>query len=740
MGSIVRDGKFNSKLTDDELDRTKIIQQEHARDIDRALKVDFGAAKQTLPSPDQSSLLGWDMHGKLLNRPSDEVSAGRAEAAAAAAIGAASGRFAFDARADAAAASIPEIIKAVDLRGDVVAGDGLGGLFIDQDNGSADNFTSADGRTWYRSEDVGYRRLGSTVKQGLRPDFQNRHRMRIHAILPGGFPDAPTLVEQYNYNGFYDQGVLLDERAGQFFFLKNPGSGLNDWCWIEVRQAVDTPDGLVPGPYISCFSAGAQYNEGAVIWYDGSTRYLDIGMGNGSNQIGRYNVTTLPATMTRLANPSGGSLFSVPLKVQLAGRGRRRLVESSGAPVSVRRKYLHTFYDETYAAKGIVDFGIAGTGNDADNISGTANSGAMAAAITNTFPKSQGLVLAEDYIIHTVGGYWDPAQPELGYSTHGVKVFDFKGRQLTEALIKASDLKAIIEDLPSPPTVARIECEGGFITSDNRVFTLAMLRSGAVVNNDAMSRVIIEWFSAGEDSVDIQDRAVGSFGSVISPFRNGRLVSLTNPATGGAFTGLGDLLDYMTATDETFVQFAAANFPIIADLNGVAFPAFAAVQIQMLDNYSWRIRARNRTVEKEYQISGNPRVQTMAVIRDEGTFSPTLKINNASTGIVYSAQRSGAWKRTGDVITIEFILELTAKGSLTGNVTIDLPVAPASNNGTADLMAQGMAGLTSPVMGVCFTSGVMTLYQNAATGRAAVTDANLTSTSVLRGSFSYLAA
>ncbi|MGN8170492.1 hypothetical protein [Agrobacterium sp. 22117] len=50
MSSIVRDGKFSSALTDGELDRIRIIQQEFSRDADRAIKVDYGGEGVTLAS------------------------------------------------------------------------------------------------------------------------------------------------------------------------------------------------------------------------------------------------------------------------------------------------------------------------------------------------------------------------------------------------------------------------------------------------------------------------------------------------------------------------------------------------------------------------------------------------------------------------------------------------------------------------------------------------------------------
>lgn len=61
---------------------------------------------------------------------------------------------AFPTRASAVAESIQADTHSVTLNGDASEGDGLGGLFIDTDNGSTDTFTSADGRTWYRSNAV----------------------------------------------------------------------------------------------------------------------------------------------------------------------------------------------------------------------------------------------------------------------------------------------------------------------------------------------------------------------------------------------------------------------------------------------------------------------------------------------------------------------------------------------------------------------------------------------------------
>lgn len=65
VSSIVRDGRFSSKNTDDEFDRNRIIQQEHSRDLSRAVKVEFGQGGLTL---DVDSLADGDTLMKVGNR------------------------------------------------------------------------------------------------------------------------------------------------------------------------------------------------------------------------------------------------------------------------------------------------------------------------------------------------------------------------------------------------------------------------------------------------------------------------------------------------------------------------------------------------------------------------------------------------------------------------------------------------------------------------------------------------
>ena len=87
----------------------------------------------------------------------------------AATLAVANGNLVFPTKTDAQVAAIPSAFHGVSLRGGATIGDGLGGDYIDTNNGSTDTFVSAGvtARTWYRVADVGEVRLAAAVKAKL---------------------------------------------------------------------------------------------------------------------------------------------------------------------------------------------------------------------------------------------------------------------------------------------------------------------------------------------------------------------------------------------------------------------------------------------------------------------------------------------------------------------------------------------------------------------------------------------
>jgi hypothetical protein len=57
---------------------------------------------------------------------------------------------------------------------------------------------------------------------------------------------------------------------------------------------------------------------------------------------------------------------------------------------------------------------------------------------------------------------------------------------------------------------------------------------------------------------------------------------------------------------------------------------------------------------------------------EEGTFTPTLTFGGGSTGITYNAQ-VGRYTKVGRLVTVSFTIQLTNKGSSTGDAKVSLP-------------------------------------------------------------------
>ena len=128
---------------------------------------------------------------------------------------------------------------------------------------------------------------------------------------------------------------------------------------------------------------------------------------------------------------------------------------------------------------------------------------------------------------------------------------------------------------------------------------------------------------------------------------------------------------------------------------------------------------------------------------NSGTFTPTLRINFATTGIVY-AEQLGSYVKNGNVVTFTASVTLSSKGTETGSVTIqNLPFtiknissfavyanALSSGDGESHLQAKSASA----------SSSSMSLRQINSSGSAVnLTDADITNTTNLIISGSYIA-
>ena len=93
-------------------------------------------------------------------------------------------------------------------------------------------------------------------------------------------------------------------------------------------------------------------------------------------------------------------------------------------------------------------------------------------------------------------------------------------------------------------------------------------------------------------------------------------------------------------------------------------------------------------------------------------------------------------------MTFTINITLSAKGASTGLVTIDMP--PVTNSGGVTPFTTVVSNVTSALgmyaIGSIGATGQMRLHIPSATGNDAATEANITDTTIIRVSGSYLAA
>jgi len=119
---------------------------------------------------------------------------------------------------------------------------------------------------------------------------------------------------------------------------------------------------------------------------------------------------------------------------------------------------------------------------------------------------------------------------------------------------------------------------------------------------------------------------------------------------------------------------------------------------------------------------------------DYGTFTPVLNIGGATTGITYSAQL-GIYTRVGKIVNFSVDIALTSKGALTGIVTIaGLPyaAAPTITQQINAPFATGIVGTTSVGAWINPTTSVIQLQNNEVNYTGALTQANISDTTIIR--------
>jgi hypothetical protein len=128
--------------------------------------------------------------------------------------------------------------------------------------------------------------------------------------------------------------------------------------------------------------------------------------------------------------------------------------------------------------------------------------------------------------------------------------------------------------------------------------------------------------------------------------------------------------------------------------------------------------------------------QTTFTVYEEGTWTPGLQIGGATVGLTTSQNR-GTYTRIGNTVRCEFVIQLSAKGSSTGAITIQglpYPVNSSYYGGLSLSYYENFSGVSN-LGGYCdLNSSAVRLVQG---GSTPLTEANLTNTSILYGVITY---
>ena len=133
---------------------------------------------------------------------------------------------------------------------------------------------------------------------------------------------------------------------------------------------------------------------------------------------------------------------------------------------------------------------------------------------------------------------------------------------------------------------------------------------------------------------------------------------------------------------------------------------------------------------------------------EEGTWNPVLTFGGGSTGITYSA-RGGTYTKIGRQVTLNFMVELSSKGSSTGDAIVGgLPYTVTDSLSNTVIEASGAASywnnIEPDLMFLAFSahssSGLVPRFQpetGASDAVDSLDDANFTNTTNFRGSITY---
>ena len=174
----------------------------------------------------------------------------------------------------------------------------------------------------------------------------------------------------------------------------------------------------------------------------------------------------------------------------------------------------------------------------------------------------------------------------------------------------------------------------------------------------------------------------------------------------GAFTGNQDSLDIRTAS----------NYVVLSDGDGNRQITMKEGQTLALDS---AVPNSGTGITFPATQSASSNANTLDDY-EEGTWTPAVTFGGGATGVTYGGSNGGTYTKVGRIVTVCGILDLTSKGSSTGNISITGLPFSGSNFGGAALTLYGLT-FTGQAYGQP-NGSAMVLFQILAGTRTVLTD------------------
>jgi hypothetical protein len=122
---------------------------------------------------------------------------------------------------------------------------------------------------------------------------------------------------------------------------------------------------------------------------------------------------------------------------------------------------------------------------------------------------------------------------------------------------------------------------------------------------------------------------------------------------------------------------------------------------------------------------------------EEGTWTPTLTWGGNSVGLTY-AQRDGTYTRVGNIVSINFTIVLSSKGSSTGVGALSgLPFSTSFNNQSFFIYSDRVNFTGGVLAGYIASGATALLYNQVSGGNAQIGAAEFQNDSYISGFFTY---